>query len=206
MQFTTVPLVSIRTSTHTRAATARLSPHTTLTPFVSFEWRVLPLTGRTPCCPPASTTMPYRPPRHGASPRRSRRHRGPHLLFFFDPSSSVPASLILPGLQRQLDASLPHPPLSFDFLHVVGSRFEPSCRCPSPQRPPSIRTLPPSRPPFHHHLRLLHRLSPPLFLLLSSLFRVPLARGGRRLSISSHLIPSLLLLHLLSSSTSRRRR
>ena len=47
---------------HTRAATARLVTHTTPHTIVSSErWCVLSVTGQTPCCPPASTTMPYLP-------------------------------------------------------------------------------------------------------------------------------------------------
>ena len=67
----------------TRAFTARLVTHTTPHTIVSFErWWVLSITGLTRYCPPASTTMPYRPPRRGASPRRYPRLLGQHLLFF----------------------------------------------------------------------------------------------------------------------------
>ena len=148
--------------------------------------------------------MPSRPPCRGASPHRYRRPLGRHLPFFSGPSSSVPASTTLPSLLRQLAASLRHPPLFSDFPHVAVSRFVPSCRRSSPPLLPPTHTPPHSRPPLHHHPRLLHLLSPPLLFRPSPLFRLPLGRGGRRLSTFFHRIPRLLLRRLLVSLPSRR--
>ena len=143
--------------------------------------------------------MPSRPPRRGAFPHRYRRPLGRHLLFFFGPSSSVPASSTLPSLLLQLAASLSHPPLFSGFPHVAVSRFVPSChRSSAPLRPP-MHTPPPSRPPLHHHPRLLHLLFRP-----SPPFRLPLGRGGRRHSTFFHRLPRLLLRRLLVSLPSRR--
>ena len=190
---------------HTRAVTARLLTHTIPHTIVSFErWWVLSITGLTRYCPPASTTMPYRPPRRGASSRRYPRLLGQHLLFFPGLSSRAPASTVLPSLQRQLAAPPESSLLSSGFLHVAVVRIVSPRRRPPPPRPPFTCTASPPRLPPHHLPRLLHLLFPLFFLRRSSLCLLPLARGGRRLSTFYRHLPYLLLSRHLVGLPSRR--
>ena len=107
----------------TKALTRRvcsLSHHS----FRSKQWRVLSITGRTPCCPPASTydaiRIPSPVPRRISAPLPAHPRAAPSLLFSRPMPCIFPTAGFEPLLARRLSSAPPPPPLSSHSSLVTG--------------------------------------------------------------------------------------